>query len=256
VIRFADAYTLRARLFPAVIATAPALALLATFVSWRSFAPSQALVTLAIGVLLFVFGDFARRRGKRAEVHINARMGGLPSITMLRYRDGTFEEAAKARYREWLGGKIGATPPSTTEEERNPESADKFYERCGAWLRENTRDKKKFGILFEENITYGFRRNLYGLKVPALALNALVVSICAAALFFRTPVGPLQQVATSAWGILTLAAVHAVYIALAVTEESVREASRQYARQLILCCENMMDTKPRIRRSKKQLPDA
>jgi len=51
-------------------------------------------------------------------------------------------------------------PPAPEQEAADPEAADGFYTRAGNWLRENTRSKKKFDILFNENVTYGYRRNL------------------------------------------------------------------------------------------------
>jgi hypothetical protein len=73
-------------------------------------------------------------------------------------------------------------------EQNDPAAAKSFYERTGTWLRENTRDTKKFPILFNELVTYGFRRNLLGVKWPALALNLVVVLICAGLLWHRWPV--------------------------------------------------------------------
>ena len=57
-----DAYSLRARLFPAIIAAAPALAALALLISWKSFELSNAIATLALIVLLFAIADFAIER--------------------------------------------------------------------------------------------------------------------------------------------------------------------------------------------------
>ncbi|MGX9576965.1 hypothetical protein [Mesorhizobium sp. f-mel] len=71
-----------------------------------------------------------------------------------------------------------APAPTANDEESNPLKVDGFYERCGNWLRERTLDTTKFEILFEENKTYGFCRNLFGVKLPALTLNMIVVLIC------------------------------------------------------------------------------
>ena len=49
--------------------------------------------------------------------------------------------------------------PTAAQEEADPAAADSFYTRAGTWPRENTRDQKKFDILFNENVTYGYRRN-------------------------------------------------------------------------------------------------
>jgi hypothetical protein len=73
---------------------------------------------------------------------------------------------------------LARTAPTASEEEENQADADAFYEQAGIWLRENTRDPKRFSILFNENITYSYRRNLLGLKWIALGLNLAVAVIC------------------------------------------------------------------------------
>lgn len=55
-----DSYSLRARLFPALLAAAPALAALGLLISWKSFDLSSIFATLAIFVLLFTLSDYAR----------------------------------------------------------------------------------------------------------------------------------------------------------------------------------------------------
>jgi hypothetical protein len=76
-----------------------------------------------------------------------------------------------------LGSKIAGDVPTRDKERANPAVADDFYRRCGNWL-EHTWDTKKFQILFEEHVTYGFRRNLLGFKWPALGINAAIVVFC------------------------------------------------------------------------------
>lgn len=50
------------------------------------------------------------------------------------------------------------------------------------FLREQTRDPKMFPIVYEENVNYGFRRNLLGLK-PTGAAIAVVGSLAAIAAY-------------------------------------------------------------------------
>jgi hypothetical protein len=234
---FIDTYTIRARLFPAIIAGAPVIALAAILVSWDRLGLPHLIATIALGVLLFVLSDVARRRGRAIEPGLIERMGGLPSIVILRHQDPTFDEPFKVRALKFLASKIGGKPPTAAEEQKDPDGADNFYARCGNWLREHTRDTKKFKILFEENITYGFRRNLYGLKWPALILNAAIVALCLVLLSYRLPFDLNRPLTAELLSVLVIAFLHAAYLTLFVTETGVKEASRQYARQLILSCE-------------------
>jgi hypothetical protein len=122
----------------------------------------------------------------------------------------------------------------------NRADADAFYELAGTWLRENTRDTKKFPILFNENVTYGFRRNLLGVKWVALGLDAAVVAICAAVLWYRSPVSMGDETTTRAVVVFIVGAAHALYFLLGVRAQNVMVAARTYARQLILSCETFI----------------
>jgi hypothetical protein len=161
---------------------------------------------------------------------------------MLRHGDATFDAAAKIRMHKFLAGKIGSKAPSAIDEEKDPAATDRFYARCGNWLRENTRDHKKFNILFDENISYGFRRNLYGLKLPAFIIDALIVAGCLIVLWQMTPIdwdGDLPQKLAFVIGVAIL---HAAFMAAFVGEKSVFEAARTYGRQLLLSCETLQAT--------------
>ncbi|KWT87423.1 MULTISPECIES: hypothetical protein [unclassified Variovorax] len=243
VLKFFDAYSIRARMFPAIIAAAPALAALTLLISWKTFGLSNAITTLGIPVLLWAIADFSRARGRAIEGKLHAERGGLPSITMFRRNDSTIDAGSKDRYRAFLAGELGAAVPSQAEESADQAAADAFYIQCGNWLRQHTRDTKKFPILFGENITYGFRRNLLGVKAMALVLNLLVVAICAVIVWqtswnFGTPLGNKTTV------VLVVAAAHAVYMLLAVNPNAVWDASRAYGRELILCCESFLTKSP------------
>jgi hypothetical protein len=245
-----DRYTLFARLFPAIIAAAPALALAWVLMSSKSLGITHAIAGTALAVLLMVFADVARRRGKQIEPALIDRMGGLPSITMLRHCDDTLDAATKARMHKFLSDKLCEPAPTAPEEGADLSAADGFYARAGTWLRENTRNKKKFDILFNENITYGYRRNLFALKWPALALNAAIVIGCAIAYFYGLP----EKYSLGLVPVFVIAFLHAAYLAIFSSENAVREASRTYARQLLLSTESphIVSSKPAKPRAKKK----
>lgn len=240
-----DPYSLKARLFPALLAVVPALTALAILISWNKFALTSVISTTAIPVLVFAAADTARRLGKRLEEQIYQESGGKPSIAMLRYLDDTFDATTKAQYHAFLSAKISQPAPTEAEERSDPKSADAFYERGGGWLRENTRNAKKFPVLFNENVTYGYRRNLLGLKWPALCLNAVLVCLCVIIIFRKWTIDPNDEVTVRLLIVIVLAIIHSVYMAFAVTKKSVIDASRTYARQLLLSCETFIGkTKP------------
>jgi len=97
--------------------------------------------------------------------------------------------------------------------------------------------------LFNENCAYGFRRNLLGAKWTALALNGIVVAICAAVLVYHGTLDIGSADAKRVLVVLIVAAAHALYFLLAVNRKSVIAAARTYARELILSCETLITPK-------------
>jgi hypothetical protein len=234
-----DAYSLRARLFPILFASASLLVALAVLIPWHRLSWTHAVAGIAVPVILFVAADIARRVGKAREPDLYKKWGGIPTTRMLRRRDGTIDTPTKAAYLTFLASKIGAPAPTPQDEASDPTKADAYYGRCAAWLRENTRDTKKFSILFNENITYGYRRNLLALKVFALLADAtMFIGAAGAFAYWRPDVE--SELAFKLFLLMAVAVVHAILMSIAVSEKALKEAAETYARQLLLSCETFM----------------
>ena len=65
------------------------------------------------------------------------------------------------------------TMPSAEQEKANPADADAAYASCGDYLLSKTRDKERFQLLFQENVNYGFRRNLWAMKPVGITISIL-----------------------------------------------------------------------------------
>lgn len=241
-----DTYSLKARVFPALIAGLPTLALLFVLVPWDHVGLSHVTAGTVSVILLFAFADVARRTGK----HVQARLG-TGSTPELWHRNNTeIAAAAKDRYRTYIAKQIKIPAPTEVEEKDEPQRANDFYNTAANWIREHTRDHRKFSILFSENITYGFRRNLLGLKWIALIFNALVLLSCGAITFFMPSYFRQLPNINEKLVMVSMAAIlHSTYMLCAVNTASVREASRAYGRQLILSCETLIRTVPASRRA-------
>lgn len=243
-----DAYTMRARVYPALIGMTPVIALSAVLVPWHQIGWGYAGVAVGVGVLFCAFADLSRRLGKAVERELFPDTNGRPYMTLLRHSDTEYDAKTKDRYRNMLAERLGEAAPTQSEEEEDPKAAAAFYERCGAWLRERTRDAAKYKVLKEENITYGFRRNLYGLKWLVLFLN-LGVALTCGWLMWRGSHAPLVYI------VLGVSLAHAAYFVFVVTWASVVEASAQYGRQLMLTCEHFIDG-PKVSRTEKPKKEA
>ena len=223
--------------FPALIAGVPVLALLFMLVPWDHFGLPHLTATAMGVVLLFAFADVARRTGRKVEAKLGTR-----ATTEQWHRGNTdIPEAAKDRYRTFIASKLKLPMPSAEDEQNDSLRADDFYNSAGTWLRDHTRDTRTFAILFGENITYGFRRNLLGLKLTSLIFNVLALLTSALIcklrpLYFAT----LSNLNEKLVVVATAVVLHSAYMLLVVNKDGVREASRAYGRQLILSCETLL----------------
>jgi hypothetical protein len=236
-----DTYSLKARVFPALIAGLPALALLFVIVPWDHLGLSHAIAAAMGVVLLFAFADLARHRGRVVQTRLGT--GATPE----QWHRGNLDvpEGSKDRFRDFLAGQLRQTAPTAIDEQADPARANDFYLSANAWLRDRTRDPRTFSILFGENITYGFRRNLLGLKPIALMVNLLVLLFCGGTLWFRPPYfKALPDLDEKLVIIIAAVVLHSAYLLSAVGRTAVRDASRAYGRQLILSCDTLMKKPP------------
>jgi len=249
-----DYYSRHARIYPAVLGTAPAIAALMILFTWRGVSITSGVASTGLFVILYAMSDLARQRGKRLEPKLYKRLGGMPSVRMFRRNDITFDEPTKERYRIFFAGKLGRPAPSAGDEERDQNQADGFYAAAGTWLRENTRDTKKFSILFNENVTYGFRRNLLGLRWPAAALNLIVCMICIGLLRpINWPPNIGDDLTVRVVIVLVVAMIHGLYLLFGVTWLAAEEAANSYGRQLVISTEAFLSgaKSPKQPRTKK-----
>lgn len=244
--QFTDPYERYARLYPALIAILPFVVMILTL-----YQENLSLLHLGfIAVLscggLFLLSDIARRRGKMKEKKLWQRWEGVPSTQVLRHRDDYFDSISKVRYHQKLSEKIGQKFPSKTDEENDPLGADSIYTAAGNFLRNATRDKKQYALLFNDNVSYGFRRNGYGLR----SIGIFISLLCLLWIFIRTDISTWESRFKSSpniesifnlgeWSTIVMSICMIIVWAFVFTESSVREAAFSYAKSLILSCESL-----------------
>lgn len=119
---------------------------------------------------------------------------------------------------------------SSPEEERAvPEQALARARSAVDWLLEHTRANAKPSLLFDENIAYGFHRNLYGIKPLAIAIVvAATVAHAGLAGIGSVDATTLRTAALVAAVLVTLAALWCFL----VSQSAVTDASLAYAQSL------------------------
>jgi hypothetical protein len=141
------------------------------------------LVVLLAGTT--VLSQVARDCGKRLEAGLFKEWGVMPSVALLRHCDNHLNRDTKKRYHRQLEKLIdGLKLPTDVSEAADPAAADLIYASCSDFLRERTRYADTFGLLLSENISYGTRRNLLGLKPCAIMLASIGSTACAGATIY------------------------------------------------------------------------
>jgi hypothetical protein len=245
--KFADPYDRQARLYPALLALFPlAIAVTIVFAQQASALGNLAVAAAGCGALYWMAG-VARDRGKRMESDLFKTWGGKPSIQLLRHRNEAVDPVTKARLHTFLTARLGVAFPTAEQEAQEPGEADRLYESATRWLLEQTRDTSKHSLLFTENISYGFRRNMLGIRwigLTAAMLAAIWLILDTAVALPATWAdlgGLLVKMPTGhRLGVMVCAAAAAVWI-LGVSRDRVRAAAFSYAERLVAACESLAD---------------
>ncbi|WP_159731610.1 hypothetical protein [Methylosinus sp. Ce-a6] len=228
-----DHYTFNARVLPALIIAAPIAMILFTWLPNSLFADDETWVksltkgAFASGVataVAFALAQWIRNAGKRLEDGLLPKWDGLPSVCFLRHRDKAIDAVSKDRYHRRLV-ELGAVAsmPALTDELRDPVGSDAFYMSASTWLRTNTRDEKKFSLLYKENVNYGFHRNLLAGKTIGLAL--CVAAACSSGFAFYLGKSPVAESLVT--GIIF------VYLNSAIGEQALYRVACEYAKRLL-----------------------
>lgn len=170
-----DTYTLKARINPVVIFALPGFLLLVTY-SIKLDALQPILCSAAItSAITFLLSQIGRQQGKKKEQKLWEDWGGTPTTQLFRWRNHVIPTHVKKRYHAALQQRVPV--PTTSDsvfESQFPAEADEIYAAWSHYLRVETRDTKTWNLVFKENINYGFRRNLWGMKPAAIMLLLLL----------------------------------------------------------------------------------
>lgn len=234
-----DTYSRRARLLPALITIfpIPVLAFCLFPQLYKSVLVALAGLAASFG-MTFLMALIARSTGRAAEKRLFTAWGAAPTTQWLRHRDSNLDGITKARYHAFLAAHVPqlGPMPSDAEELANPNAADDKYRAGTKWLIEHTRDRKKFPLVFDELVNYGFQRNMLGLKPIGIVISvAAIFTVFALASSKGIEMGgnpPAEY-----WITVGVSGLLFVIWVFVVTSDWVRDAADSYARALLASCD-------------------
>ncbi len=221
-----DSYSRTARLMPALLVALPvsltAIAAVPVAASWWGRVSG---LIIASGVPVLVT-QVVRDRGRRAQEALFESWGGPPTTAFLRW-SGPESKRIVARRHELLARLTDSRLPDERAETLDPVAADEEYAMATTALRELTRSDQ-FPLVLKENISYGFRRNLFGCRELGIG-GALVAAAAVGLLEFTN-----MRLPTSGLGVLlAFDALSCIVWWRIVTADWVRRAAEFYASRLL-----------------------
>jgi len=219
-----DRYTVSARFLPAAVVATPLELAVFTWAPFEMGLTKGAAAVLVMSALAYVLSHPTRQAGRELEERLWPAWSGTPSITMLRHRDTAIDPVTKARFHKALVV-LKAVPslPTTEAELLEPSVADRAYAAVSTWIRGQTRDRKAFPLVFEENVNFGYQRNLLACRSWGLAACAVgVLSGLIAFWYGRQPIAEI-----------VISLLLALYLVRGVSEAGLRRQADTYARRLI-----------------------
>ena len=188
---------------------------------------------IGVSVVLMVLTAVAAqvgRSGKRLEPELWREWGGSPTLRRLRYH-GAADAGVIRRLHQRIEGVLGDPMPTAAEEQTDRVSADARYEEATRRLIGQTRDRKRFSLLFAENVNYGMRRNLLGLRWTGMAVAAVTVIV--AIVMVLASSGRFAHRTAQYAPALGVAMIELLFWALIVTRDWVRVPAEAYGDRLI-----------------------
>ncbi|MEV4264567.1 hypothetical protein [Kribbella sp. NPDC049584] len=219
-----DLYSLRARVYPGLLALAPAVG--AVYLIWSPPGFQKIWPAFVGAGGSFLLANLVRGRGNSVEGRLIEDWGGWPTTHALRmatHQNTIIRDRRRKRLEEIADVRL----PDLAMERLNPKAADDEYYAATRRLIVLVRAKaEKFPRVQEENTHFGFRRNMYAIKPVALGILTLTLILCAASIGTR---GLHWPTAVSVAVALALAPVWA----FAVRSGWVRQAGEKYAERLL-----------------------
>lgn len=232
-----DRYTITARLAPVWVVFLPVAFVAGALLGKRSVEAGLGVWLGTAVVLTALFSHLGRDRGRKLEPALFARWGGPPTTVYLRHRGSPLNPHTRERIVRKLAATIpGVQWPTPADEAADAVAADRVYDSASLFLRERTRDTHRFRVVFAENVSYGFRRNLWAMKPTGVVLSVAGTSVLATKIARDASA---SSATASSWVALTGCVVLLVLWLLRISEPWVREAANAYTERLLGAVDEM-----------------
>jgi len=157
-------YERRARLAPGLLALLPVSVALAVLGLSKAPVVVSVLTALSLAGGPVALAEVVRHQGRKIQETLWASWGGSPTTQKLRLRQQGQNSLQRETWRTAVSSVTGTALPSLRSENRNTAKADEVIDVAVGQLRNLTRNAEKFPLVRAENHSYGFQRNVFGIR--------------------------------------------------------------------------------------------
>lgn len=237
-----DDYTLQARVAPVLLAVFPLSLYIASFFSSESIAIGLVTGLLAISGLGPLIAQLGRDSGRLKEAELYKEWGGKPTTRLFRFNGSDFDSLRVSALHKNMKSLLSDDSCDINEVDA-PEEADKLYSRWTDYLREATRDKVAFPVVYAENINYGFRRNLYGLKRVGICFSILIILAILFSHFFREASVLNKSLSAMEESTIVVSVIMVYFYMFIIKKNWVKIAADAYAKSILLASDKLVSDK-------------
>jgi hypothetical protein len=245
--KFFNHYIINARFKPALFVLMPiAITTLAWCPEAKKLGGFVLTFLITFGVMTFLSNQVSNL-GNQLQDKLFEDWGGAPSTILLRHSDNILDVHTKQRYHKWLQSKLpDLIMPSLEDEARDPINADHIYASATNFLREHTRSKTKYPMIYSDNVAYGFARNLLvlrpigiGVALVSIVLNLVLLSTCFNYYEQSLPTFVESHISMVVFGSLATIASGGLlfFYIFFINSTSVHGRAFRYAKSLLAVCE-------------------
>lgn len=181
-----DLYSRHAHLKPGLIAVLPITIALLAWIGTGSPVEKAFAALIATSGGTYALVMLARNKGRAIQDKLWKTWGGAPTIQLLRHF-GPSNPIVRNRWHHSIEKLTGQKLPTAAQEAEDPMAVDIKYEAAVRALIVQRRDKKKFPLIFQENMHYGFCRNLLGLRPIGITCSIFGVVTSGIAIIYAEP---------------------------------------------------------------------
>lgn len=243
--KYFDHYVINARLKPTFFVIMPfAITTLAWCPQAQQLAGIVLTFLITFGVMAFL-SNLVSNKGNQLQTRLYESWGGAPTTLLLRHSDPTLDPYTTRRYHQWIKEHIpGLILPTPQAETDNPTAADSAYLSATNYLRECTRDKAKYPLVYSDLVAYGFSRNLLALRGFGIFVSLLSIGLNGVFMYLSYSGPTVREFAASNFSMMLFssgAAMASLILLLIFTfslnDDYVRERAFRYAKSLLAVCE-------------------